>query len=250
MHKLSTTPAAVQKNNSMYKIINDTVSPELKNDLLVSIVDIQLVSDVIANDELYTLEKSKLKDGELDTYTYIPLSELISKEQLLKVHQFILFLLSKLSNKSRFLCFIGGLVSKDIKTYELENYFTIQAYHEELQINGEVTITDVGFNNLEYILENFIGKFDILKALALNSDSINSIFSELNLSEPVPNTDLNSFFQQPNFKAIKAALNHGIFFFEEINNGTRLRISSSVMKQSDLIQKITATIGEYNLISP
>jgi hypothetical protein len=39
-------------------------------------------------------------------------------------------------------------------------------------------------------------------------------------------------------------LKHGVFFFEEVNNGTRLRIVSTSMTQPDLVHKIEAIIRE------
>ena len=76
-------------------------------------------------------------------------------------------------------------------------------------------------------------------------DGMASLRASLRLFEPLPTTDDNLWFQPTSYNAIQRTLNHSSFFFEELHNGTRLRIVSSAISQEQLTNKVATLVQTW-----
>src|SRR5580700_5504581 len=225
----------------MFKVVIPTLPDALRAVPSIAVVDVQLVGDDLANDAVFVREKSVVNKGAArGVYTYVALHDAIQPREMDAVREFVFRVLSRLVDGVRFMCFMQGRVPKD-EVNELEDRIVISACHEEMKMNGRVVIAEMDLDDLKYCMKYF-GDYDIMRGVALTPEGAAGMRADLRLFEPMPTTDDNSFFQSPRYNAVQAALKHGAFFFEEIGNGTRLRIVSTAITQHDLTDRIAALI--------
>jgi hypothetical protein len=78
---------------------------------------------------------------------------------------------------------------------------------------------------------------------------VRALLASLRLAEPVPTTDPALFFQRPTFDALQSVLAHGAFFFEELDNGTRLRLVSASLSQAELTSRVAASLESLSSLA-
>jgi hypothetical protein len=225
----------------MFKIVNPRLPDTVMSIPTLAAVDVQLVGDDLANDTIFVREKSIVRTGApRGVYTYVTLQDAIQPRELDAVREVIFRVLSSLVDGVSFMCFMQGRVPED-EVSEFENRVVIGAWHEEMRMSGRVIIAEMDLDDLKYCLKYF-GNDDTMRGVALTPEGAAGMHADLRLFEPLPTTDDSSFFQSPKYNAIQIALKHGAFFFEEIGNGTRLRIVSTTITQDDLTGRIAALI--------
>jgi hypothetical protein len=216
----------------MFKLVDPTLPSTLKDVLSPAVVDVQLVGDHLASDEVFIRDRSVEKDAASGVYTYVALRDAIPQQQMSRIREFVFCVLSRLSRGARFMCFMTGSVP-DSDVRELEYRLVIRAHHEGTRMNGVITIAEMDGDELAYSM-GYLGNFDAMRGVALTPEGMKGMYADLRLFEPMPTADDNGTFQPPTYNAMRIALEHGVFFFQEINNGT----------QSDLAREVEEIIEE------
>lgn len=230
------------RNFLMFKIANPTLPDALGAALSASAVDIQLVNDELANDKTFTWDRSIAKVGAPGVYTYISLCDTIASHEMVHIRKVVFAVASRLTPDVSFMCFMtGGVPDDDVA--ELENRIVVNVHHEDTAKNGKLIVAEMSTDDLEYSMA-YLGKFDIMRGVAVTPQGLHGLRSDLRLFEPMPTASENPYFHPPGYHALQIVLKHGVFFFEEIGNGTRLRIVSTVIDQQDLTERIMGILGE------
>lgn len=110
-----------------------------------------------------------------------------------------------------------------------------------MKINGRVSIIELSRDDLEYYSQ-MLGNFDAVRGIAIEPGRMADVLSVLSLTEPIPSSQRGYLVETVSYKSLIAVLELGSFFFEELDNGTRLRL---VGKQLDR-QKMIRTIESYS----
>jgi hypothetical protein len=227
----------------MFKLVDPVLSSDLTALLSPSVVDIQLVGDGLADDPTFTWDKSVRKGATRPVYTYVSLCDVLPPEEMAEIRDVVFRVLSGLATDVTYLCFMTGGRVPESDVGELENHLIVRACHESLRMNGRLVVAEMNRDDLAYSMQYF-GHYDTMRGVALRPEGLRGMVADLRLFEPVPTTDRGQRFQPPRYGALAIALKHGVFFFEEVNNGTRLRIVSTAISQADLTLEIAEILRE------
>lgn len=205
------------------------VPSDLPQDLTLasaSVTDIQLVQDSLAHNPIFTHDKSRVKAGEEHVYTYVSLSQEISPDEMERLRRSVNRLLTELCGGLPILWFFTGVSIAHRHLEDSDARIVMECYHEDLGMNGRLAIVAGPPQDVSLGTE-CLGYFDSVRGVAATSEGLRAILEKLHLAEPVPTTDSSLTFMQPKYQAIRIVLEHGSCFFEELGNGTRLRIVSN-----------------------
>jgi hypothetical protein len=227
----------------MFKVVDGSDVMNLRASLAVAVVDIQLVDDALATDVSFVHDKSKPKVGSPGMYTYTSLVDTISRQEICRIRKFVFRVLSHLTGSTSFLCFLTGESLPAECVSDLQPLFSIHAHYEESDMGGKLRIVEMDLEEFEFGVE-CLGYFDSVRGVAIRRDSkSHDIIENLPLCAPVPTTDPSLPFQPPRPETLRLALKYGELFFEEIGNGTRLRIISAVLGQDALEAAIVGIVS-------
>jgi hypothetical protein len=210
-----------------------------------NIVDIQLVdSNTISSDPLLFLaEKSEKAKGQ-GMLKYCSLGDKLDISELLLIRQCIRDILLALGYKGEnFIFFITGLgfvENPDETKEELgypEEYYCIEACCDSMNINGRISIFEVPRDELDYYSKIF-GNFDRVHGIAIAPGKMREVLSILSLLEPVPTTKCGYLVNSESLKSLNGVLEIGSFFFEEISNGTVLRLISKLLSKKNIVSVV------------
>jgi hypothetical protein len=223
----------------MFKVTTPMLSRTVTGSSEMAVVDVQLVGDGLALDPVFTIDKGRPKTGTRGVVTHTSLVDALSEEELLAVRRMVARLLSRLHEDGHFLCFVTGATIPPDVLEGLNILFSVTGYCHELETNGRVSLVQIEPDDVEYIVRGF-GYYDALRWVALSDwdKDLPGLVSRLGLLDIVPTTYEGNLFQRPKFAALKAALTHGRFLFEELKNGTCLRVSSDVVPCSELSDRV------------
>lgn len=227
-----------------FKLVPPTLPDRLREMLAPSVVDIQLVGDELARDVTFTWDRSVRRDPSSPRSTYVALHEVVSAETMSRIRSLVHSVATSLVADVRFMCFFTGPAARDDMP-ELERCISIVARHEAM--SGAARIVEMDAEELD-LATSRLGRFDAVRGVGVTEVGMSGLRANLRLFEPVPTTDRNFLFQPTGYDAIGVALEHGAFFFEEIGNGTRLRVASTAMSQAELTGKIESLLQGVEVV--
>ncbi|NER34971.1 MAG: hypothetical protein F6J93_13275 [Oscillatoria sp. SIO1A7] len=183
---------------------------------------------------------------------YCSLQERLSDGQLEMVRKSSVDILSSLaSSHEGFIWFVSGLKlveepdeAKGYFEYP-EEYYTIDACCDRMSINGRVSIFELSRDDLEYYSQ-MLGNFDAVSGIAIEPGRMADVLSVLSLTEPIPSSQRGYLVETVSYKSLIAVLELGSFFFEELDNGTRLRLVGKKLDRHNMISNIEKYIAKIS----
>lgn len=236
----------VEVKNNVYdeEIINIEISSEY------NIVDIQLVADELNLDQLFIVDKAQ-KTSDEKILQYSSLSDKLNILSITTIRKFIINVLLELASKNEdFIWFITGLrlvENPDENEGEFkysDEYYCIKAFCDNMRINGQLSILEIVRDEIDYYSKMF-GNFDAVHGISIPQGRMRDVLSVLSLTEPIPTTKRGYFVENLSLNSLLAVLGMATFFFEEIDNGTRLRIVSKTLDRKSIISKIEECIKKF-----
>lgn len=211
------------------------------------VVDIQLAFGPFVDDVDYITDYStKSVYNGRECHQYRSLEDQISHTELTELRSTITTILSELAaNTEAFILFAQGYEFKDDPDFSKgefgypEEYYCIKTCCDYMNINGSINIFETRLETLA-IYEKMFCEYDRVKGLAIKEGQMAEILNRLSLRHPEPSTRKKSFSR--NLESLYKLLEKGEFFFEEIDNGTRLRITSKSLSP-EVIQSKLDTIN-------
>jgi hypothetical protein len=196
-------------------------------------VDVQLVDDTIANDAVFTREMRAPGPG--PQYTPMSLAERLGINGIARVRCFVAELVSRLAGNTKSLVlFAKGIdLSRGDSGDVPEDFVVVHACADQMRLNGRVTIFGIPTNELA-TYDHLLGDFDTLRGVATTADRLSDTLRLLPLHEPVPTTTPWNVLGPASFATLDAALQTSRFFFEEVRNGTRLRLISRFISADEV----------------
>lgn len=195
-----------------------------------TIVEVQLTSDELANDNVFAIEKRAPGDG--PRYQSITLAERLPPEELSTVRSFIVRLLRLLyAERSTHVWFVGGLRVDDETWNEWSlpspnDYVSLEGFADSMRINGRVSILKLATSELDHYAP-LLGQGDIVRGVATRRSSLAETLGRLSMAEPMPTTEGVSALGECSLAPVSALVGAGDLFYEEVHNGTRLRLLSA-----------------------
>lgn len=111
------------------------------------------------------------------------------------------------------------------------HHLALQVYcpHRQRALNGALSVVEVSRDALPYWVEAHGARFDALSGLAVPADGILDVLAALSLADPHPTLSRRGgrIRHQATTAALSAITKRGGLFFEECDNGTRLRLIST-----------------------
>jgi hypothetical protein len=112
-------------------------------------------------------------------------------------------------------------------------------------LNGAFTIFEVPTGDLAHYAPLF-GACDRVAGLAATADSFGVLLAHLSLAAPLPTAQRYRFsspYHLTDTTALARALEHGRLFFEETDNGTRLRLIARATALAPLRARLAASLA-------
>ena len=206
-----------------------------------AVVDVQLIQGGLLQDRLFITDFSQPSPRKKHHFQYCTLADRLDEAEIAKIRQFIKELLIALAAPERdFVWFDSGDFAQDG-----EEYYCIDALCDNLWINGRLAIFEVMRDDVAW----YSGKFcagDLIRGVAIEAGRIKEVLARLSLAEPIPTTQRYSCFRMiqgaDNPKSLQNILEIATFFFEEIDNGARLRLVSRAIPREQIIATVARVI--------
>lgn len=160
--------------------------------------------------------------GRPDAYVYASLEDRVPENEMKAIREFLCRLLVGLAEGMSILLVVSG-VAGDSGLDEEEDYLELCAHSGDQRMNGEFEIAEIVDSGLSDYAKLF-GRYDSVKGIVVPAGGMRPVVRALPLFDPVPATEKSFVSPGPNPEAIAVALEYGTLFFEEVKNGTRLRI--------------------------
>lgn len=145
--------------------------------------------------------------------------------------------------ESWFLFVGGGELEPEIDMPD--EYFRGRVLTEDLRLNGAFTILEVPAGLLDVYAELF-GAYDRVAGLIAPKGSMRGILGCLTLLGPMPTGQryrTSSPFEVTDTTALARVLTRGRLFFEETDNGTRLRFIGAAAELAALRERLAALVA-------
>lgn len=196
-------------------------------------VDVQLSSDELAADEAFTAEYGdRVGKGR---YRHCSLADKLGEEGIARVRSFVTALLLALTGEGdRFVWFIDGAGLGDVRDDEPgDDRLVVRGWVDDARINGSFAFFGGERDELVHECQR-LGHYDRVRAIAGPGLSLARVSSELTLASPVPTCSARLEVGLHRFAALEAVLPLVGLFFEELANGTRLRLMSGVLSREEI----------------
>ena len=200
-------------------------------------VDLRLVSEVLMADQPFTCDYGRR--GKNHEYVHVSLRDELAQDEMDRVQCCIQRTLEDLARNLVLVLFVRkGIKHGEVFSLE-ETHIAIAAHSDDAKVNGQMHIVHIESADIDNYLE-FFGNYDSIKGVALRPDKVVGFLQKLRLLDPVPSTTSSFLTGRPSPAAIDTALHCGEFFFEEIGNGTTLRIVSTAI--TDLRDRVVSIV--------
>jgi hypothetical protein len=139
----------------------------------------------------------------------------------------------------RFIWFLNGGLRSDLDDEYSDDRLLVSGWVNEARLNGSFVLFGGERENLVFEVQR-IGDYDLVRGIAGPGLSLAKILSRLTLANPVP-TSVVRLSVGPNYlAALEAVLPIAGLFFEEIDNGTRLRLVSGTLSRAQMEAAVIA----------
>jgi hypothetical protein len=187
-------------------------------------VDVQLSGDALANDEAFTQEYGHLV--ERGRYRHASLVDELGEEGMARVRRFVADLLFALTSENdRFVWFLTGRLRADLDDEHSDDRLLISGWVDEARINGSFVLFGGERDQVPFEARR-LGDYDRVRGIAGPALSLADVLTKLTLASPVPTSAARIYAGRSHLAALEAVLPIAGLFFEEIDNGTRLRLVS------------------------
>ncbi len=177
-------------------------------------------------------------------YRWTSLADRLSAEALLAHHRRLAALLDRLTQRPAFVLWLPRLSDEDLEDLAPRHAVHLQAHcdHPVHALNGALTVAEVRRDDLPHGLAAHAGRFDALAGLSVDTDGIFPVLAALSLADPHPTLSRRGgrIRHTATTGALAAVAGLGGVFFEECDNGTRLRLVSA---DPALPDRVAAAVG-------
>jgi hypothetical protein len=204
-------------------------------------VDVQLSGDELAADEAFTAEYGdRVGPGR---YRHCSLADKLGEDGMVRVRRFVAALLLSLSGEGdRLVWFVNGV--DDVCDDEpSEDRLVLRGCVGDARLNGSFALFGGERDALVYHCQR-LGHYDRVRGLVGPGLSLAQVSTKLTIGSPVPTCSPRLEVGQYRFAALEATLPLVRLFFEELANGSRLRLVSGALSLED----ITTTVAQARTV--
>lgn len=198
------------------------------------VVDVQLTDLQTATDEAFTWEYGKaVAPGR---YRHQCLPERIGGDEMLRIRRFVATLLAELAGgDGSVVWFISGGMPEDDRISLPDHVHVTASMLDSAGANCSSVLysTPCDHSELECQLRQ-LGNFDRVRGAMGHGLLFPHVLSILTLGNPLPSASLQRIGGPDQLSALTAVLAHASLFFEEVNNGTRLRLVTGSKTREEL----------------
>jgi hypothetical protein len=194
-------------------------------------VDVQLSSDPLAADRAFTEENGdELGPGH---YRHRSLADKLGEAGMARVRRFFTALLLELTREGDRLVWFadGGL--DDLDDEHDDDRLVLRGGVADARLNGSFVLSGGERGQLAHQAQR-LGNHDRLRAVAGPGLSLAAVLPRLTLASPVPTCSARLDVGHRPFAALGALLPFVGLFFEELKNGTRLRLVSGLLSPEEM----------------
>lgn len=208
----------------------------------VAAIELGIVVGPMLADVDYVTDYSGPSPSGLGLRRYRGLDDVLDRETLASTRARLTRLLEALLDEGEsWFLFVHGQLDDGLP--EPDAKFSGRVHADPL--NGAFTILEVPAGELDGYAPLF-GACDRVSGLAAAANSFATLLSRLSLAAAVPTGQRYRFgspFQISDTSALTSALEHGRLFFEEIDNGTRLRLIAPTHASAALRERLTTAMS-------
>jgi hypothetical protein len=190
-------------------------------------LDVQLTGDDLARDEAFTQEHGEqIGPGH---YRHRSLVDKLGEEGVARVRRFVGDVLLDLTEEGdRFVWFVLGGLDEGLDDEHSDDRLVLSGWVDEARINGSMVFFGSEREDVPYQAQR-IGDYDRIRGLAGPGLSLARVLQVLTLACPIPTSTVHRQVGRPHLAALEAVLPIGRLFFEELYNGTRMRLVSRTL---------------------
>jgi hypothetical protein len=202
-------------------------------------VDVQLSGNDLANDEAFAHEYGDpIGRGR---YRHRSLADKLGVDGIARVRRFVADLLCALTGESdRFVWFLKGSLRDDLDDEHSDNFpdaqgdrLLVSGWVDEAALNGSFVLFGGEREDLAFEAQR-LGHYDCVRGIAGPRLSLASVLAKLTLANPLPTSSVRLSAGPNHLVTLDAVLTIAALFFEEINNGTRLRLVSGTLSREQI----------------
>ena len=213
-------------------------------------IEVQLVEGPVLEDYLHVTDYSRISpddDGSRTLCQYQSIADVLTGEELARYRERVAALLDQLKDEGdTWVLFCCGAPVEDGRIEQ--NYtdvFTAYLYCDELEANGACTILDARHGIAHY--RELLGRSDAVAGLRCPEGSFARVLRQISLDAALPTSRRyrpSSPYHLTDTRALARLFAIGSLWFEEIDNGTRLRFVTRREQWDALWERITVLTGE------
>lgn len=206
-----------------------------------AVVDVQLAGDALARDEAFVREHGDLiAPGH---YRHRTLTDKLGAEGMARVRRFVADLLGALTTEGdRFVFCLSGGLRADLDDEHRDDRLLLSGGVDEAGLGGAFVLFGGEREDLDFEVQR-LGDHDRLRGLAGPGLTLAQVLPQLTLASPVPTTSERLQAGREPFAALQAVLPRARLFFEELGNGTRLRLVSGRLARGEIEAAVVAVRG-------
>jgi hypothetical protein len=199
-------------------------------------IDVQLTGDALTADEAFTEEYGRMIGP--GHYRHESLADRLGAAEIARVRRFVAALLRELTIEGDgFVWFLDG-ASGEPGDEPGDERIWVRGYVDEARFNGSFVICGDEREGVSEQAER-LGRYDRVRGAAGPGLSLARVLPALGLATPIPTSSVRLSVGPP-FVALAALLPLVDLFFEEVRNGTRLRLVTQSLSIAQIARAVVA----------
>lgn len=212
------------------------------------VFDLVVTPPSLADDSALTVEREEISaDGRRQP---ILLADRMSEAELAAHQEKLVRLLQRIAgNAESAVLFLSATTiddDADDDSYDRfrppEEFLSLRACFDRGRINGEIAVVRAGIQSLRRY-ESAFGRYDRVRGL-ITSRAFRDVVNALSLGDPLPSTEPESLLGSHSRQPLLRVLQQGEVFFEEVFNGTRLRLIARQGEEERIVSASDALTTE------
>ncbi|MCA9719830.1 MAG: tetratricopeptide repeat protein, partial [Myxococcales bacterium] len=211
-------------------------------------LDVQLLDGPVLEDVDYITDRSG--PHPMGANRYLSLVNVLSAETLARYRARVVALLGRLlDDDDAWVVFLGQGLDRDDDDLMYISHFIGAVTSHDLELNGRFSILELQPHNLSRA-GAWLGVYDGVSGLLAREGDFKRVLGRLPMDDAIPTGRRwceKSPFPQPESAALlESVLGVGRLWFEELDNGTRLRFTGATEAIASLRARLTSILPELN----
>ncbi|KIG13069.1 hypothetical protein DB30_00606 [Enhygromyxa salina] len=225
--------------------------PQLDLPAPLRAIELRLVDGPVLDDEQHVTDYSMISpddDGSRTLRRYCSIADALAPNELARYRRCVATLLERLLEPGEsWVLFYSGPPPTNGVFDDVDRRFTAQVLDLEAGVNGWFSILDA--EACVTALQTLLGDWDRVAGVCVPAGSFARVLAQLDLRAPVPTGQRYrpcSPIELEDASALVRVLERGRLWFEEIDNGTRLRFITRDDAAARLQSQLESLCGEVN----